>query len=341
MAMYPKELEDLLQDCLTDGIITPQERQVLLKKAEAMGIDPAEYDLHITNEEQKLEQANRTAASKLKGRSCPYCGASIPQFADKCPKCDKTIVADADDEVKEIIEHLEEALVEFKSGKDLERNKANVERYVRKAEMYYGNNPKIQTLLEQVRKESELAESKAKKKAKLNTVGKILTYNKWLTAVVILALIIGVVALVISISNSVNPAVNAELCINEINKAIENDDLAKAEGLYRNFKENKGRLGTAPLDIATAYVKKGEVEKAAQMVWGSDKEQLARILLKEGYYDESWKLDGGYQEAIEIIDAMRTNGDEAKIEAFVEKTRGYFGDYSSSDYWKLKEYAGL
>lgn len=346
MANYPKELEDLLQDCLTDGIITPQERQVLLRKAESMGVDPAEYDLHITNEEQKLEQSNRAAAAKVKGRACPYCGSSIPQLADKCPNCNKAINVQADSELEEIIDHLEEALIEFKSGKDFDKSKANVERYIRKAEMYYGSNPKIQVLLEQVKKESELAEAKAKKKATWNTIGKILTYNKWLTAGVILALIIGIGALVTSITDAVrgdDPTYNAAACISEINKAIEKGDLTKAESLYNNFKEGKAKLGSSQLDLAKAYVKTGEVEKAANLVKYSyaAKEQLAKILLKEGYYNEAWKMDGGYEEACEIIDAMRENGDDAKIEPFVNKTRDYFGDHSTSNYWKLREYAGL
>lgn len=196
----PEELDLLIQEYLTDGIITAKERQVLLRKAENLGIDVDEIDLYIDAQQQKADQAVNAAINKKRGQNCPFCGGSIPQLADKCPHCGQNLTAEASEELKEIIENLEDALVEFKSGNDFKRNKANVEKYIRKAQLYYSNNPKIQTLVEQVKQESEIAEKKAKSDATKKTLIQILTYNKWITAIVILILIGAIMSVVESLT---------------------------------------------------------------------------------------------------------------------------------------------
>lgn len=99
---------------------------------------------------------------KQKGKTCPFCGGSVPQLTDKCPHCGGSITPEASKELQEIFDNLEEALVDFKSGKDIAKSKATVERFMRKAKMYYGNNPKIQKLLEEVEMEYAKAEKAAK-----------------------------------------------------------------------------------------------------------------------------------------------------------------------------------
>ena len=89
MAIYPKELLDLVHEYLTDGVITPKERQVLLNKAEALGIDPAEFDLYIDAQVQKLDNITAAAVQKEKGRLCPFCQSPLPMLTDKCPHCGK------------------------------------------------------------------------------------------------------------------------------------------------------------------------------------------------------------------------------------------------------------
>ena len=170
--IVPKELDDLIQEYLTDGIISAKERQVLLNKAQALGLNLDEVDLYIDAQQQKADQAIASAMNKRRGKTCPFCGSSIPELTDKCPNCGGNITPEASKELAEIIEHLESALVNFKSGEDIDKSKAEVERYARQARMYYGNNPKIQRLLEEVEAESEAAEADAKKKYWLNFVFK-------------------------------------------------------------------------------------------------------------------------------------------------------------------------
>ena len=149
-SLIPQELEVLIQEYLTDGVLTDKERQVILKKAEGMGLDRDEIDLYLDAQVQKIDIATDAAKRRQKGKTCPYCGGSIPQLTDKCPHCGETISAQASEELQEIFDNLEEALVDMKSGRDFSRSKATVERYARKARMYYGSNPKIQKLLAEI-----------------------------------------------------------------------------------------------------------------------------------------------------------------------------------------------
>ena len=181
----PQDLDDLIREYLTDGIISSKERAVLLHKAEQMGIDRDEMDLYIDAQQQKADQQVEIAASKRRGKTCPYCGGSIPDLTDKCPHCGESITAEASSDLEDVFEHLETALVNFKSGEDVKKNKAEVERYMRKAKMYFGNNPKIQRLVEEIEAESKNAEAAAKKSERKKTLVSILTYNKKLTGCVI------------------------------------------------------------------------------------------------------------------------------------------------------------
>jgi hypothetical protein len=83
--LYPKEILLLLKEYLSDGILTDKERQVILRKAEDMGIDRDELDLYLDSQVQKIEQITEAVARRQKGKSCPFCGAAVPQLTDKCP----------------------------------------------------------------------------------------------------------------------------------------------------------------------------------------------------------------------------------------------------------------
>lgn len=176
--LIPEELNVLIQEYLTDGVLTDKERQVILNKAEKMGLDRDEIDLYLDAQVQKIDQQTDAAVRRAKGKTCPYCGAPIPQLADKCPACGQFITPEASDDLKEIIDNLEGALVQFKSGKDIAESKATVERYARKAKMYFSNNPKIKPLLAEIEKEMAIAEKKAKTIARNENVKSFLN-SRW------------------------------------------------------------------------------------------------------------------------------------------------------------------
>ena len=178
MANYPKELVDLLEQYLTDGVMTAKERAVLLRKAEAMNVDKDEFDLYIDAEIQKIDQKTDAIKRQSKGKVCPFCEASIPMLADKCPECGGNITPQATKELEEIIDKLEDALVNFKSGKDIEKSKAEVERYIRKANLYYENNTKIKLLVREVENEIKNATIIASKEKRQKMLISIFT-NPW------------------------------------------------------------------------------------------------------------------------------------------------------------------
>ena len=187
--LIPEELNALIQQYLTDGVLTDKERQVILKKAEKMGLDRDEIDLYLDAEVQKIDQQTDAAVRNQKGKTCPFCGGSVPQLTDKCPHCGENITPEASSELQEIFDNLEEALVDLKSGNDIEKSKATVERYARKAKMYYGSNPQIQKLLIEVEIETLAAE----KKFKISQVMRLLSKKKLWASI---PLIVGILSLI-------------------------------------------------------------------------------------------------------------------------------------------------
>lgn len=169
--LIPEELKALIQQYLTDGVLTDKERQVILNKAEKMGLDRDEIDLYLDAEVQKIDQQTDAAVRKQKGKTCPFCGGSVPQLTDKCPHCGENITPEASKELQKIFNNLEKALIDLKSGRDIEISKASVERFARKAKMYYGSNPKIQKLLLEVENEVIEVEKKRKKSDRNEIIG--------------------------------------------------------------------------------------------------------------------------------------------------------------------------
>ena len=120
------------------------------------------------------EQTAAADTQQRKDLTCPHCGESVPQLAEKCPHCDKVVTSEASWELKEIFDNLEIALIDLKNAKDVEYNKATIDRYVRKAKMYYGNNPKVKKHLEEIEVEKQAAEIKAKKDKQKKLLIKVL-----------------------------------------------------------------------------------------------------------------------------------------------------------------------
>lgn len=205
--MFSDELETLIQITIADGVLTDQEKAVLVKKAAEEGVDINQLDVYIQYlMSQKQAEENAAHMEKIKAskvgsaKKCPHCGGLVPELVDVCPHCKEIIKAEADKELEEIIDKFEDALVELKAGGDLARAKANVERYVRKAKLYYENNPKVQKLLAEIELETANAEKKAKSDARKTAVkgvaggvfrgiGSFIKNHKILTGILIFILI--------------------------------------------------------------------------------------------------------------------------------------------------------
>lgn len=144
----PQELDNLINEYLSDGIISDKERKVLLNKAQALGLNVDEVDLYIDAQQQKADQSVAAAINKRRGKTCPYCGESIPELTDKCPYCGKNITPEASEELEDLIDDLQQYLERY-IKRPTDGRKAEIESYIRKAKMYYGNNPKVQCLVEE------------------------------------------------------------------------------------------------------------------------------------------------------------------------------------------------
>jgi hypothetical protein len=96
--MYNEQLEKLIEMALMDGELTEKEKQVLFKKAEALGVDLDEFEmvleakLYEKQESKKPEKIVTTAAPRSDKfrdvKKCPACGSMIKSFQTKCPDCD-------------------------------------------------------------------------------------------------------------------------------------------------------------------------------------------------------------------------------------------------------------
>jgi hypothetical protein len=118
--MLTPELEQLIQYALADGVLTPKERAVLMKKAEAAGVDLDEFEMIL---EAKLHEAKKAAAaaapkaSNKEGevKKCPHCGSPVSSFRTTCQECGHEF---------RNVEAIKSAAVLFEQIQNLEMEKA-------------------------------------------------------------------------------------------------------------------------------------------------------------------------------------------------------------------------
>ena len=95
--MFSKELEEVIDAAIADGVLTDKERAVLHKRAQAEGVDPDELDVVIDGrlakkkkEEDWLRPAPPKAVESTKVGNvmkCPNCGAPYQPGTGKCLEC--------------------------------------------------------------------------------------------------------------------------------------------------------------------------------------------------------------------------------------------------------------
>ena len=84
-----EELEFLINMAIADGEVTDKERAIILRKAEALGLDIDEIEIIING---KLHQFKNTKSVESKEKSgniktCPSCGSHLKTFQLKCEDC--------------------------------------------------------------------------------------------------------------------------------------------------------------------------------------------------------------------------------------------------------------
>ena len=93
--MFSKELENLINATLEDGVLEEYEKAALVKRAQAEGVDLTELEIYINSilqrrkrERTKAEEARQEIIDKKKkeayGRVCPNCGKQVNSMTLKC-----------------------------------------------------------------------------------------------------------------------------------------------------------------------------------------------------------------------------------------------------------------
>ena len=88
-----QELENLVNNILSKGELTDRSRELLMKKAEQLGVDAIDFELEL--EGRIAETKTRTSAppppiqSNKEGtiKKCPACGAVADSFSTNCKEC--------------------------------------------------------------------------------------------------------------------------------------------------------------------------------------------------------------------------------------------------------------
>ena len=146
--MHP-ELEKLVNNLLSKGELTERSRELLIKKAEQLGIDPLDFELEleemIITGSTKTEvpppsppippqnvSSNTEKKSQKEGttKKCPSCGAPVESFNTKCSDCGHEFrhieaALSARDINQELLKIDQESRVEyFKKGLDVNKFEA-------------------------------------------------------------------------------------------------------------------------------------------------------------------------------------------------------------------------
>ena len=126
--MFSKELENVIEAALADGVLTDKERAVLHKRAAEEGVDPDELDVVIEGRLAKMKREEdwlRPAPPSDKFgevKKCPRCGEPVEPMAVKCSACGYEFRNfDALKSSQRLAEKLE-AIDEAYRGKKVEKN---------------------------------------------------------------------------------------------------------------------------------------------------------------------------------------------------------------------------
>ncbi len=128
--MYSKDLEELIDAALADGVLTEKEKQILLKKAKAQGIDLDEFEMVLNARLLKVQQPQSARPAKEKKGNiitCPNCGAHVSALAGVCPECGHEFTGvKANSSAKLLAEKLEKVTPHVGKGADEDDKQASI-----------------------------------------------------------------------------------------------------------------------------------------------------------------------------------------------------------------------
>lgn len=130
---FSKELEEVIEAALADGVITDKERAVLHKKALLEGVDPDELDIVIEGRLSKMKREEdwlkpAPPASEKRGNivKCPNCGAPIQAGTTKCEECGYVFTnVKATQSVSKLFDEIQK-ITSTESDKDTRNERINI-----------------------------------------------------------------------------------------------------------------------------------------------------------------------------------------------------------------------
>ena len=116
--MFSKELENLIQATLEDGVLEDYEKAALVKRAQAEGVDLTELEIYINSILQKRQreldkERNAQIQKKVQekkeafGQVCPNCGKQVPPMTLKCECGYEFTKAKAISSVQELVDKID------------------------------------------------------------------------------------------------------------------------------------------------------------------------------------------------------------------------------------------
>jgi tetratricopeptide (TPR) repeat protein len=191
------EIEKLIDLALADGQITEKERNVILKKAIALGIDEDEIEMIVEAKIHKFHSSKKENSSdKIENiKKCPSCGNVISGLSKTC-LCGYVINSGEiknSKSLEEAIETLENLIVEIRSLKENpnklleERISAKIEKEIRYINVRYSDNLIVKKLITELEELSNSAIFTIKKKRQRK---KIISSTLILISVIIIGFVI-------------------------------------------------------------------------------------------------------------------------------------------------------
>lgn len=90
---FNPQMEQLISAALADGVLTEKEKQVLFKRAAAMGIDLDEFEMMLDARLFQMKQGQQAQSGAPTSdkygdvKKCPGCGAMVQPFMTRCADC--------------------------------------------------------------------------------------------------------------------------------------------------------------------------------------------------------------------------------------------------------------
>lgn len=344
--MYSKELEELIDAALADGVLTEKEKQILLKKAKAQGIDLDEFEMVLDARAANIQKTIRPTKEK-RGNviTCPRCGAVVPAYIGKCPECGFEFEnveanlssqklaallqkATTNTQKKEIIEtfplpNTKSDLLEFLTALkprilDVKDPFANsyykkYQECIEKAKISFSDDALVRGYIDEFEKINKSINRTRKKQS----ISVFIQNHKLITAIIVIFLI------VIAVISGFAYRFDDSACKRLVMKSINVGNFSKAEHYLYSYKYGKFYIDDAYAALVEAYLQEDNIEKAKQVA-----NQYTVDLDKENVYKPLYEylmVHKKYDDAEKYIPPVESWGSPTDAEYYNYLSRSIVG----------------